>query len=1122
MKKSASVLFFLILTLIIVSNVFALEREDSPEECSITDDDDQDGVPNYDRNCNVIDVCPNSGGTTDVDQFGCSCEQACVADDNPCTDTCGVTNGLASCNVFNENSCEINGRNGYCERGECRIPETTGSRTLVILVSIESGFPSPIDRSEAEDLNPGARILPQSGTYTLDSSKCRLEDIRYAAIVDFADREVNMREYNNIVIYSSTTSCQGAIWPRGPERITLPTDDGVLEFDVTVNFGDSSGNQGFGNTGTPQCIRNCQEAGFSESECIALCGGGGAPEPPCEDGRPPEPNGICRSGRCPNGQPPLPNGGGCPRNPNEPDPNDPEGPSGIPMITEQRIKEFNSWLFDKTYTGCGELLGFDQLSYDDRKNFGSRLKLINDRENKEQRGTCEQYAKEGIYAYSLPGGQYIYVCNDWLRQGRYAREKSYYMAIAQMNKKTPSQAEFNEKCFGIGPNDPFVLINGDYPLQCERIQRDEFGKCPVEEAPWRSESNQKLRTVAKEMIDIVVSNDKCGNFITGDGIYRAFRLYGAISDNKIQVFGPNPPNNLCQKYDMGYYLLDTDTITICPLALNNLDKTNLKLELLYRYSQMLGVDLIGEVDDNLAQLKYEAMMSVIEDLCLKESTTSNQFLNGQNLLPFCLDSDSGLDYSTQGNVQTNIDSGTDCCTNGDNVCLSESTHVKEYFCNSDDTKGYEIYQCAGRCSDGRCIAPQERTTPPTTTPPVLSVGSFGNNIQGNVVLAGSSSVQINQGDPITFDVTSNIPSSQVLIYATNIQGYVVFDNVFLGYTDSNGEFSRTISDTSNWPPNTYSAHVTINGLSSNEVRYEVMSEFCPNGCVYEGVCYKTGDEGCINNVKYRCFGKNDPRPLNEPCGNACNGCMNEGKCYPIDFETECIGNIKYRCADKGYIKKDPCQTDPCPNGCVDNNGICREIGYTKCVGNDKYGCIAKGNIQYIEPCQTAIVDPCPNGCFQFGRCYNPQETDCYGNDRYQCFGKASFDRIGDCIPPDPCPSGCMEGNVCHPIGFETECIGNVKRRCASDDNIQQESCNIDPCPNGCEFLGNCYPFEQRSDCINNQIWECGYDKQIRPIATCCPGGCLAFNVCHPSEASTCYGGIMFQCQGNQIVPINYC
>src|SRR3989344_4153776 len=404
MKKSGLILLFLVLALIIVSNVFAA-----------VEDEDGDGVS--DEN----DRCPNSGGTTDVDQFGCSCEQACVDDNNPCTDTCVITNGLASCNVFNDNPCE---RNRYCSRGECRIPETTGSRTLVILVSIESRFPSPIDRNEAERLNPEARVL---GPYTIDRDKCEMPDIRYAAIVNFADREVNMREYNNIVIYSSTTSCQGAIWPRGPERITLPTDDGVLEFDVTVNFGDSSGNQGFGNTGTPQCIRNCQEAGFSESECIALCGGGGAPEPPCEDGRPPEPNGICRSGRCPNGQPPLPNGGGCPRNPNEPDPNDPEGPSGIPMITEQRIKEFNSWLFDKTYTGCGELLGFDQLSYDDRKNFGSRLKLINDRENKEQRGTCEQYAKEGIYAYSLPGGQYIYVCNDWLRQGRYAREKSYYM-----------------------------------------------------------------------------------------------------------------------------------------------------------------------------------------------------------------------------------------------------------------------------------------------------------------------------------------------------------------------------------------------------------------------------------------------------------------------------------------------------------------------------------------------------------------------------------------------------------------------------------------------------------------------------------------------------------------------
>lgn len=81
------------------------------------DDDDEDGVPNVDEDGNVIDQCPNSGGTTIVDQFGCSCSQKnCPSDNNECTDDCLVIDGLPSCAFANnENQCQ----EGYCAEGVC-------------------------------------------------------------------------------------------------------------------------------------------------------------------------------------------------------------------------------------------------------------------------------------------------------------------------------------------------------------------------------------------------------------------------------------------------------------------------------------------------------------------------------------------------------------------------------------------------------------------------------------------------------------------------------------------------------------------------------------------------------------------------------------------------------------------------------------------------------------------------------------------------------------------------------------------------------------------------------------------------------------------------------------------
>src|SRR3989338_10046319 len=101
MKRGMLIYFIASLLLIILSAHVSLGS---------VPDSDRDGVPDLD------DKCPNSQ-TNVVDQFGCGCEQKnCTADNNPCTDNCGVDSvGRVACNTYNSAPCS----GGNCVHGKC-------------------------------------------------------------------------------------------------------------------------------------------------------------------------------------------------------------------------------------------------------------------------------------------------------------------------------------------------------------------------------------------------------------------------------------------------------------------------------------------------------------------------------------------------------------------------------------------------------------------------------------------------------------------------------------------------------------------------------------------------------------------------------------------------------------------------------------------------------------------------------------------------------------------------------------------------------------------------------------------------------------------------------------------
>ncbi len=83
-------------------------------------DADKDGVPDAEDNC------PNSDSNV-VDQFGCTCPQKnCPSDNNPCTDDCGIINGLPTCGAINNNNpCP----GGYCSGGRCQTSVLNSNNT---------------------------------------------------------------------------------------------------------------------------------------------------------------------------------------------------------------------------------------------------------------------------------------------------------------------------------------------------------------------------------------------------------------------------------------------------------------------------------------------------------------------------------------------------------------------------------------------------------------------------------------------------------------------------------------------------------------------------------------------------------------------------------------------------------------------------------------------------------------------------------------------------------------------------------------------------------------------------------------------------------------------------------
>lgn len=115
-KSSISKTALLIIIFLLVISIIYAQVPDS----------DRDFVPNS------KDKCPDTPTSIAIDQFGCSCEQkiaadcstrfpgatCCVADNNPCTDDCGLVNNLVSCNIPKQ--CA----GGICEGGRCLAPTT--------------------------------------------------------------------------------------------------------------------------------------------------------------------------------------------------------------------------------------------------------------------------------------------------------------------------------------------------------------------------------------------------------------------------------------------------------------------------------------------------------------------------------------------------------------------------------------------------------------------------------------------------------------------------------------------------------------------------------------------------------------------------------------------------------------------------------------------------------------------------------------------------------------------------------------------------------------------------------------------------------------------------------------
>ncbi|MGC4119789.1 MAG: hypothetical protein QM765_35485 [Myxococcales bacterium] len=276
----------------------------------------------------------------------------------------------------------------------------------------------------------------------------------------------------------------------------------------------------------------------------------------------------------------------------------------------------------------------------------------------------------------------------------------------------------------------------------------------------------------------------------------------------------------------------------------------------------------------------------------------------------------------------------------------------------------------------------------------------------------------------------------------------------------------------------------------------------------------TGLWQCIACTQYTC-GSSRVCNANGACSDTCQGCLQNGICYPIDAAhcgpaggacTACSGATPF------------CSEGACA-ACL-TNADCASAPGKICRSGACVGCASNSDCQTPNPI-------CNTGQWQ---CRSCKDLGCPGS--------------GACQPDGSCTStcnGCFEGGVCYPIdaahcgpvgGNCTACSG-TKPLCDSANGGVCAACLVDQDCTGSSTgglcrCGVCVGCKSDSDCFvpkpqcNTGLWQCIACTQYTCGSQVCNAdghcsascnGCTQNGICYPIDATHC-GPVGGACTGS--------
>jgi len=401
------------------------------------------------------------------------------------------------------------------------------------------------------------------------------------------------------------------------------------------------------------------------------------------------------------------------------------------------------------------------------------------------------------------------------------------------------------------------------------------------------------------------------------------------------------------------------------------------------------------------------------------------------------------------------------------------------------------------------------------------------------------------GNIVQVYVTLATPNSQVNLNVVDFNGTVFYDSYPFGYTDSSGNFSLIIYDTSQWTQNNYRITVNVNNRTSNEVLFTVIASnvTLARGLPSTSGGYLINQSPKIPNAEIKIL----PEIVTQ--GQSATLFWNTLHATSVWIDNG-IGNV----SASGSISGIPSQTTTYTLTASNSAGSTTKSATVKVIPLE-LNPILNLNPARIKPGESfhMIVSQVTSGSVVYLTAIDFNDKVYYENykigtadkdgtlvvqvgdtskwkkNSYSVFvtvnnltsNKIRFDVEEEKYSTDPdsktlpqCGDGIVEGiEECDDGDKNGDCPSSCSKSCRKNSCTGPSECS------GCDYDGKCYAIGHR-ECVNEIEYTCAGFNDIRKTGCC---GCFYDSRCYAIGATECVYNILYQCSGREYIkPIGSC